>query len=253
MQSRRARWSTTRDSTSISTSTRRYFKFTCYTIMDSAGTRYHAIINGAEGTACSYWPDVQYMNLSKALRSGANDIDIEVTWTPTGVSGPVLAKLFVTGKDKDGKRAEISVRTDDTWQYSLGKWVPQTDPGRSYNKVEVVAPADTWAAAKNPLVLPKINTNTVVGVTDVRLKGGNAGSLEEFSQVSDYGDKSYFLKSIGYHSIEDYIFSQSCYQYPGQWSWGYDKQIAHNFDAAGLEFTVSPWAWVSTGFVPQAR
>ena len=40
------------------------------------------------------------------------------------------------------------------------------------------------------------------------------------------------------------MFSQSCYQYPGQWSWGYDKQIAHNFDTAGLEFTVNPWAWV---------
>ena len=142
-----------------------YFKFTCYTIMDSAGTRYHAIVNGAEGAACSYWPDVQYMNLSKALRSGDNDIDIEVTWTPTGVSGPVVAKLFVTGKDKDGKPREMALITDDTWQYSIGKWVPQKDPGRSYSKVEVVAPADSWASAKNALVLPKINTSTVVGVT----------------------------------------------------------------------------------------
>lgn len=223
-----------------------YLKFTCYTSMDFVGTTYRAYTNNIEGAKGSFWQDVQYMNLSHVLRNGDNEIDIEVSWVQMGTPGPVLAKLVASGVDKDGNQRSVVVRSDESWVYFPGKFdmKSKTDPGRPSRKVTVAGAADQWTPAKNPRVLPKINTSTVVGVTDVAMKGGNAGSLFQFNLVRDYSDKFYFLKTLGYHSIEDYIFGQTNYQVPGKWFWGYDRQIAHNQEKAGFDFTVYPWVWV---------
>ena len=223
-----------------------YLKFTCHTPMDFGGTQYRGFVNGFEGARGSFWEDVQYIDASGVLHKGGNSIDIEVTWVPNGVSGPILVKLVAVGKDEEGDERSVTIRSDETWTYTIGKFdithiVTPSGPGK---KVTVAGPADSWEHAKSPLVLPKINTSTVVGVTDVGVKGGNAGSLYQFNLVRDYSDKFYFLKPLGYQSVEDYIFGQANYKRPGQWFWGYDRKIAHNQEIAGFDFTVYPWVWV---------
>lgn len=222
-----------------------YVKYTCYTPMDFGGTHYRIFINRVLGPGGSFWSDAQYASIAKALRKGDNDIDIEVTWVPNGTSGPILAKLEAKGKDKDGKDASAVVRSDETWGYYAGKY-DLTNPAavHTYKKVIVAGAADKWESAKSPMVLPKIDTSSLVGVTNVKLKGGNAGSLYQFNLVRDYSDKFYFTDALGYSSIEDYIFGQSNYQYPGVWFWGYDKQLAHNQEIEGYDYTVYPWVWV---------
>ncbi len=222
------------------------FKFTCYTPTDFGGTHYRSWINNVAGPSGSFWQDVQYVSPAKVLRVGDNEIDIEVAWEPMGMPGPILAKLDVKGKDKDGKDQSVTVRTDDSWEYHLGRFdiSGKALGGDGMKKVSVVAPADKWEQAKNPEVLPKIDTSTMVGVSDVTIKGGNAGSLYQFNLVRDYSDKFYFLKALGYSSIEDYIFGQTNYQYPGAWFWGYDREIQHSHEVNGFDFTVYPWVWV---------
>jgi len=223
-----------------------WLKFTCYTPDDFGGTHYRVFANNILGPSGSYWRDVQYMSLPKIVHKGDNEIDIEVTWVQTGTSGPILAKVYAKGKDKDGKEQSAVIRTDDTWDYTVGKYSIQAkaNADRPVRKVEIVGAADQWQPAKNPSVLPKISTGSVVGVTDLVLKGGNAGSLYQFNVVRDYSDKFYFLNALGYSSIEDYIFGQTNYQEPGEWFWGYDKEIARSQERAGFDFTIYPWVWV---------
>lgn len=222
-----------------------YLKFTCYTPMDYGGTSCKAFVNGIEGANGSYWQDAQLVNVSNVLTNGDNLIDIEVNWTQDGTSGPIVAKLVAHGKDTDGNEQSAIVRSDDSWVYFPGTYSPaKTRDKSTHKKVAVIGSVNTWQAAQNPMVLPKLSPDTVVGVTDVKIKGGNAGSMYQFNTVRDCGDKFYFLKPLGYTSIEDYIYGQSIYQYPGVWSWGYDKQIAHNHEITGFNFTVYPWVWI---------
>lgn len=223
-----------------------YLKFTCYTAMDYGGTQYQAFVNGAAGVSGSYWPDAQYMDISKVLVKGGNRVDIEVNWVQMGTPGPILVKIVAKGKDKEDKDASIIIRSDDTWRYSIGNFDFE-DIGNTEivnNNVVVVGGADSWQPAKSPQVLPKINTSTLAGVTNVKLSGGNAGGFYQYNFVRDFSDKFYFLKALGYYSIEDYIFSQTNYQKPGEWFWGYDKQIAYNQNKAGFAFAAYPWAWI---------
>ena len=223
-----------------------YLKFTCYTAMDYGGTHYQAFVNGAAGVSGSYWPDVQYMDISKVLRKGGNRVDIEVSWVPMGTPGPMLAKIVAKGKDGDDKDVTVIIRSDETWRYSTGEFdfagIENAD--LASKSAIVIGNADTWQAARSPKVLPKINTSNLVGVTDIKLSGGNAGSFFQYDFVRDFSDKFYFLKALGYRSIEDYIFGQINYQQPGQWFWGYDKQIAYNHITSGFAFTPFPWAWI---------
>lgn len=223
-----------------------YLKFTCYTPADFGGTSYRSFVNSIQGPGGSYWMDVQYVNLAGVIHKGTNSIDIEVTWAKNGTSGPVLVKLFAKGQNEDGEQKSITIRSDSSWVYYPGpfKIRPKDSPEPPSKQVAVAGAADTWVPAKSPLVLPKLSTAKVVGVTSVKMKGGNAGSLYQFNLVRDYSDKFYFLDALGYYSIEDYIFGQTNYQQPGTWFWGYDKQIAHNQERAGYDFTVYPWVWV---------
>lgn len=223
-----------------------YLKFTCYTPADFGGTRYTSFINSVQGPSGSFWMDVQYVNLANTLHKGSNSVDIAVNWVKNGTWGPVLAKLVARGKDDDGNEKSFELRTDSSWVYYPGpfKVRPKDAPEPESKPAAVVGAADEWQPARSPQVLPKIDTSSVIGVSGVKIKGGNAGSLYQFNLVRDYSDKFYFLDRLGYSSVEDYIFGQSNYQYPGQWFWGYDKEIAHNQETAGYDFTVYPWVWV---------
>ena len=223
-----------------------HFKFTCYTAMDYGGTHYRAFVNGAAGVSGSYWPDVQYMDISKVLRKGGNRVDIEVNWIPMGAPGPTLAKIVAKGKDKDNNDVSVIIHSDETWRYSSGEF-DFADIGNAdlvMKNTVVIGNANSWQPAKSPQVLPKFNTSNLVGVTNIKLNTGNAGSFFQYDFVRDFSDKFYFLKALGFRSIEDYIFGHINYQQPGQWFWGYDKQIAYNHITSGFEFTPNPWVWI---------
>ena len=219
-----------------------YLKFTCYTPADFATTHYKVYINGISGPGGTYWKDAQAVNLSTLLSRKNNDIDIEVSWTDGGTAGPILAKLFVKGKDKDKNDKSVEIRSDDSWTYFKGKFNVKNIVNYSslYKEVSVFGSANAWAQAVPPTVLPKINTSTVVGVTSTKLKCGYTGSTNLFDTAKDLGDKYYFIDSLGFHFMEDKIYAQSCYQEPGQWFLGYDKQIVRNDERGNFAFSAAP-------------
>ncbi len=223
-----------------------YLKFTCCTPEGFDGTQFRAFVDGVEVRGGSWWQDAGYVSLSKVLRQGRNDIDIEVTWTDGGACGPVLAKLVARGKDKDGKGKSVEVRSDDSWVYYTGKFDLRQDtkPSTTTGKVAVFGTADTWKQASSPLVMPKLDAGTVVGVTGVGLSAGDAGSRSQFSHVKDLSDKFYVLNALGCRTIEGRIFGQTIYQPPGQWFWGYDKEVERSLERAEFDFCAEPWVWL---------
>jgi|GEM_PF-2786716 len=222
--------------------TEAYLKFTCYTPPDCGGTRYRGLINFIECSSGSYWPDAQYVNVTKVLHQGTNEIDIEVAWSGNGVPGPVLAKLIAKGIDKDKKPVSITFRSDSTWTYTTGAFDLKHKAALDLppKKVVVLGPADTWELAKNPSVLPEIDTGDVVGISNVGLTTGTVGGADQYNVVKDYGDKFDLMRSLGLSAVEDSIRSRFNYQVPGQWFWGYDKAIAHSLEIAGFDLSVSP-------------
>lgn len=222
--------------------TEAYFKFTCYTPTDIGATHYQGYINSIQCADGSYWRDVQYVNVGKALRNGQNEIDIEVSWSKEGMPGPVLAKLVAKGKDKDGNSKSVTFRTGADWKYSIGEFnaSKRAKLNRTVKPVAIIAPADSWDPAEDPIVMPKIYTSSVVGVTSADLSGGGVDEPDQFSFVKDCSDKYYFMNALGWSSITARVTAGNNYQYPGQWFWGYDKELASRWESACFNFAVSP-------------
>jgi len=217
------------------------FKFTVYTEPGSAVAKYQAFVNRVAAGQGTYGPDVQCANVGKVIRKGDNEIDIAVSWTQGGHPGPVLGKLVVTGKDEDGAPVSLTVRSDSTWSCYYGKLDPKsaTRVGAS-ESVVVVGSAEDWPKLKSPIVHPKLDASKVVGVGRARLVSGGAGGADEFGAIKDSLDKLDMLRLIGYSQVELQVSARLNFQYPGQWFWGYEKQIARNIERAGLKMSLRP-------------
>jgi len=220
-----------------------WLKFTVSTPFDNLGTVYRAFVNQQEVGNGRYWRDVQYVDVGPLLTVGENCFGIAVRWRERAPSGPILVKLTVEGEGQT-----LVLRSDETWSYSTevdqaSGW-PVPLCGAAGQKPVVVAHKAGEGHWGMPVVHPQPSTATVVGVTDVRMKGGNAGSIFQFEILRDYSDQFYHLKPHGYWSVEDYIYWQANQTGPGTWYWDYDKAICENQREAGFAFTVYPWAWI---------
>ena len=149
------------------------------------------------------------------------------------------------GKDKDGKEKSVEVRSDDSWVYDTGKFDLRQDtkPTKTPGQVAVLGAAGAWEGLSSPLVMPKLDAGALVGVTGVGLSAGDAGSKSQFSHVRDLSDRFYVLNALGCRAMEGRIFGQTIYQPPGQWFWGYDKEVERSLERAGFDYCAEPWVW----------